>query len=116
MTTPAPYRLMIYRGDSYAWQFNLWSDCAKTMPVDLTGCTPAAEIRTVPGGTLLLTMATTVTLPNSINMTLTAAQSHSLPVGSSSWDLELDFITASAVSTILSGGVYVVQDVTHSTP
>ena len=30
MTLPQPYRLEMYQGDSYAWEFRLWADAEKT--------------------------------------------------------------------------------------
>ena len=33
---PGTYDLDLYRGDSYAWEFHLWDDEAKTAATDLT--------------------------------------------------------------------------------
>ena len=109
--TPGNYPLVIYRGDSYKWQFKLWSDTAKTQPVDLTGVTVKAEIRDRPGGNLLGTLACAITMPNIINASLTSADTALLTSGA--WDMQLTY-SDGEVSTVLSGLVTVTMDVTDS--
>jgi hypothetical protein len=109
--TPGNYPLAIYRGDSYKWQFKLWSDAAKTQPVDLTGVTVKAEIRDKPAGTLLGTLACAITMPNIINASLTSTDTASLTSGA--WDMQLTY-SDGEVSTVLSGLVTVTLDVTDS--
>jgi hypothetical protein len=109
--TPGNYSLAIYRGDSYKWQFKLWSDTAKTQPVDLTGVTVKAEIRDRPGGNLLGTLACAITMPNIINASLTSTDTALLTSGA--WDMQLTY-SDGEVSTVLSGLVTVTMDVTDS--
>ena len=110
--TPGKYALAIYRGDSYHWQFKLWADTAKTVPVDLTGVTVKAEIRDKSGGAILGTLTCVVTMPNIIDASLAADDSALLKSGV--WDLQLTY-TGGAVSTVLAGAVTVTADVTDST-
>lgn len=112
MTTPGNYQMLIYRGDSYRWQFKLWADVDKTDPLDLTGITPKAEIRDKPGGKKITPIACVVTLPNIIDATLTAVASAAL-TAKGSWDLQLTY-SGGDVSTVLAGPVVVTADVTDS--
>jgi hypothetical protein len=111
--TPGNYNLTIYRGDSYRWQFKLWSDPAKTQPVDLNGVIVKAEIRDRSAGKLLATLACAVELPNIINVALDAATSHAMPA-KGVWDLQLTY-PSTDVATVLAGAVSVTDDVTDST-
>jgi hypothetical protein len=110
--TPTTYPLAIYQGDTYRWQFVLWSDAEKTIPVDLTGAEVKAEIRDKPGGNIQTTLDLVVTLPNIIDATLDAAASHLLKKGV--WDLQVTFASGD-VSTFLAGAVTITADVTDST-
>jgi hypothetical protein len=110
---PATYSLVVYRGDSYAWNFILWNDVGKTEPTDLTGVVPKAEIRDQPGGNTIVPLFLTVTLPNTITATLNAAASSQLPTPAGVWDLQLTY-QSGAVLTVLAGEVYVTADVTDS--
>jgi hypothetical protein len=111
---PANYPLDIYRGDSASWQFKLWADSEMTSPVDLTGVTPKAEIRDRPAGTQIVPLLCTLTLPNIIDVTLTAAASKLLPIAGV-WDLQLSYVSGD-VRTPISGQVTITSDVTDSTP
>lgn len=109
---PGTQNLDIYRGDTTRWQFKLWSDAARTVPADLTGVIPTATIRDKAlTGDYELALSCTVTLPNIVNMTLTATQSRGLPaVGV--WDLQLLYPSGD-IFTILKGVTVVTQDVTY---
>jgi hypothetical protein len=112
---PATYPLSLYRGDTYAWQFKLWQDDAKTQPVDLTGATAKAEVRYTTGGTEILAMTCTITPPNIINVSLPAAVWVAWPFNSSkrpAWDLQVT--QSGAVTTYVAGPVSVVGDITDS--
>jgi hypothetical protein len=111
--TPSNYALTLYRGDSYRWQFRLWSDTAKTQPVDLTNVVTKAEIRTRPGGKLLVALASSVALPNKIDVVLSAAASAALPADGGYWDMQLNY-SGGDVLTVISGHVWVGSDVTGS--
>jgi hypothetical protein len=110
--TPGKYTLTIYRGDSGRWQFKLWTDSAKTQPVDLTGVTARAEIRDKAGGLVLGELVCEVTLPNIIDASIDAIASAALKKGV--WDLQLTYAGGDVV-TILAGSVTVTADVTDST-
>jgi hypothetical protein len=104
--------LLLYRGDTYEWQFTLWTDAGKTQPADLTGVEVKAEVRVVPGGALLTTLACSVTLPNIITATLAAAACATLPA-TGAWDMQLTYPDGH-VATVLAGAVTVAPDVTDS--
>jgi hypothetical protein len=109
--TPGKYALSIYRGDSYRWQFKLWTDTAKTQPVDLTDVTAKAEIRDKAAGAVSGSLTCVVTLPNIIDASITATDSAALRSGV--WDLQLTY-AGGDVSTVLAGAVTVTVDVTDS--
>jgi hypothetical protein len=111
--TPGTYPIFVYRGDSYNWQFTLWQDTIKTQPVDLTGVTGKAEIRTAAAGTLITSMVVTITQPNILNVRLPATNSALLTKVGGFWDLQLTY-TNSDVQTVVSGSVTVTMDVTDS--
>jgi hypothetical protein len=111
-STPGGFDLNIYRGDSYTWEFKLWTDAAKTQPYDLTNENVKSEIRDAPAGTILATMTAAVTLPNIIDLTLPAPQSQYAANGV--WDLQLTNSVSGWVSTVVSGKVIVTPDVTDS--
>ena len=111
MAQPGRYVLVVYRGDTTRWQFNLWADAAKSVAADLTGATVTAQIRTRPGGTLVVQIPCTVTLPNSVLVTLSAAASGALGTGSAAWDMQVVYPSGD-VSTVLQGPVNVTADVT----
>jgi hypothetical protein len=109
--TPADYPLELYRGDSGRWRFKFSS--ASGQPSDLTSVTPKAEIRDRPGGTFIVALTCIVTLPNIVDMVLSAADSAKLlPKGA--WDLQLTYASGE-VQTPIGGAVTVTADVTDST-
>jgi hypothetical protein len=108
--TPGRHALTIYRGDTYRWQFHLWADAAKTVPVDLTDVEVEAEIKTI---SVTLPLEVVVTELNTIDMLLSAEGSRTLVVGQGAWDLELTYLSGD-VATVLAGPVKVIQDVTNS--
>jgi hypothetical protein len=116
---PGKYDLDLYRGDTYAWRFVLYEDDDPTQPpvdpVDLTGVTVKAEMRTAPGGTLLTTMDTTVEAPNAILMKLTTDLWAGITAPTAAWDLQLTYPDADAsIVTVLAGRVTVTPDVTDT--
>jgi Cu/Ag efflux protein CusF len=116
MARPGNFPLALYRGDTYAWQFMLYTDSSATpAPADLTGVTAKAEIRDRPGGTLLTTMAVTITLPNIIVVKLKTANWTGLATKAAAWDLQLTYTDADAsVVTIIAGAVTITADVTDT--
>ena len=113
MPTNLPFDL--YRGDTYHWQIAVWQDTAKTQPFDLTGVVAKSEIRQAPGGPLLVSLALTIQLPNTILIDLDATDSMKLTANPAVWDLQLTYPSGD-VQTILAGAVKVTMDVTGSTP
>jgi hypothetical protein len=111
--TPGNYALAIYRGDTHAWQFTLWADLDKTIPVDLTGVTVKAEIRVATGAPTLATLNLTVTPPNIVLAELDPAQTRPLPT-SARWDFQLTDDASGRVTTIIAGPVKVSGDITES--
>ena len=113
---PARYDLALYRGDTYQWRYRLWQDAEQTIPVDLAGVGVAAEIRDRPGGSKITEMPCVVTLPNIIDVMLSAIACGMLPT-KGSWDLQLTYPNDPdpIVRTIVAGAVQVTADVTEST-
>lgn len=109
---PANLPLEIYRGDSQRMQIKLYAP--GMVPLDLTDVVAKSQIRDRPAGDTIVELICTITLPNIIDLELTAADSQNLPV-SGVWDLQLTF-PAGEVKTPLAGQVSVVPDVTDSTP
>jgi len=107
------YDLVLYRGDSYTRRVRLWEDDLKTDPVDLTGATVAAEFRDKSGGTNVVALDCTITLPNIIDVSITPDMWVGAPT-SGAWDLEVTYASG-AVITYLAGKVTVTPDVTNST-
>jgi hypothetical protein len=110
---PGSFDLDIYRGDTGRWSFLLWRDAAKTVPVDLTGSTPRAQVRGGVGGAVLVDLACSVTAPNRIDVVLSAAASAGMAPVRGYWDLEVTYSDGN-VSTVLAGRACVTADVTRS--
>lgn len=106
------YGLAPYRGDTHRWRFMLWADPGRTVAVDLTGVAVKAEIRSAPGGSFVAALGCAVTLPNTIDVQLTAALSASLPA-SGAWDLQLTYASGE-VQTVVKGSVNATGDVTDA--
>lgn len=109
---PANLPLEIYRGDSMRLRVKLWDQAQK--PIDLTGVVAKSEIRDRPAGTQITSLTCVVTLPNIIELTLSATASHALPT-KGVWDLQLTY-GSGEVRTPLAGPVAITTDVTDSTP
>ena len=114
---PGTLPIEIYRGDSLAWQFNLWDDEAKTIPTDLSAAEVKAQIRDRPSGKLIVELDCTVTPPNVIDMRLPASVSRTLCITRGAWDLQVtrpDPVVGQLVQTVVAGPVTVVLDITDS--
>lgn len=109
---PANLPLDLYRGDSGRMRVTLLDKAQQ--PIDLTGAVAKAEIRDRPAGTTIILLTCVITLPNIIDVTLSAEDSHKLP-SKGVWDLQLTFASGE-VKTPLAGQVLVTTDVTDSTP
>ena len=110
--TPGAYPLVLYRGDSYKWRVVIWLNTQRTQPFDLSGMATKAEIRAKPGAVKATLIGTTVTLPNIIDLYLSAQACRNLP-DECVWDLQLTYDNGD-VATVLAGTVTVTPDVTDS--
>ncbi len=110
---PAKLDLDLYRGDSSRMVVKLYDQGQQ--PFDLTGATAKAEIRDRPAGDTIVPLICTITLPNLIEVVLTAQNSFKLTTSLGVWDLQLTF-PSGEISTPLAGQVTVTLDVTDSTP
>lgn len=111
MAVPADQDLTITRGDTETLVVNITSDGAV---IDITGRTYRAQIRSTQDSTTIKASFTcTVTNgPNGqVTCILSATSSATLPAGLYFWDLEEN--ASGVVSTILSGNVTVLADVTR---
>src|SRR4249919_1151851 len=97
---PAGFSLDIYHGDSGHWQFRLWTDEARTIPVDLTGVVAKSEIRDKPMGAKLVGLDCVITLPNVIDVRLFSQDSYKLPAKTLAWDLQLTYPTEEVITPI----------------
>lgn len=112
--TPGTFNLALYRGDSYKWRVELWQDAAQTIPVDLTGVVPAAEIRERTAGVRIVELLCTPEPPNAVIVEMTPDMYVAVPANGV-WDLQLTFPDG-AVHTPVAGTVTVTGDVTDSEP
>lgn len=110
--TPGKFDLNLYRGDSYAWRFIMFSDAAQTVPVDLAGATVKAEIRDKSAGTKIVALDVVVTQPNIVDMSMTPAMYVTCP-SKGVFDLQITFADGQ-VHTPLAGAVTITADVTDS--
>ena len=110
--TPGVYDLRLYRGDTARWEFVLWHDAARTVPVNLAGATAAGQIRdNADSGQVIAELVCTIS-GNTVSVTLpTDAAANLHPRGM--WDLQLTWPSGD-VQTVVSGGVYVRSDVTRA--
>jgi len=111
---PGVYDLQLYRGDTARYSFVLWQDTNKTIPLDLTGSVAAAQVRDrADSGRIVIQLACSIGLPNTVNVALLAPDSAALPSNCRGvWDLQ---ITAASgdVTTVVGGNVSVTSDVTR---
>ena len=107
---PGNYDMTLYRGDTRRFAFLLWQDADKTLPVDTTDATAAAQIRNAPGGAVLVNMACSIPSNGRVEIVLPADQTAALaPRGV--WDLQLT-MSDGDITTVVTGRVCVVADVT----
>ena len=112
---PMSYQFNLYRGDTKRWRFLFWNDAAKTDAADLTGVTALSEIRDkTDGATIVIPLTCTVTLPNIVDVFLSADNSAMLPAKGGVWDLQLTYLSGDVMSPVC-GAVSVRADVTQPT-
>jgi len=110
---PGTYDLDLYRGDSYAWEFHLWDDAAKTEATDLSAVTVRAQIRASADAASATELNVAVTLPNIVSVALPAAAWDTITAPCSAvWDLELTY-DGGEVLTVIAGTVTITADVTR---
>jgi hypothetical protein len=112
MAQPADQDLTLTRGDTETLVVTITAD--GSTPVDITGRTYRAQIRSTQDSTTIkATFSCTVTSGTSGQVTcvLSASSSAALSAGLYFWDLEEN--ASGVVSTILSGNVTVLADVTR---
>lgn len=112
--TPGKFDLQLYRGDSYAWRFRIWTDTAQTVPANLLGATAMAQIRDKSAGDKIVDLICTITQPNLIDVSMTPAKYSTCPP-SGVWDLQITY-SDGQVHTPIAGTVTVTPDVTASQP
>ena len=112
--TPGVFNLDLYRGDTYRWQFKLWTDAEKTDPADLTDVTVKAEIRDKPGGTKITPLDLHHHRTEHHRRRPVRRTASQLLDAKGSWDLQLTYASGD-VATVLAGAVTVTADVTDST-
>jgi len=112
MPAPATQDLTITRGDTETVVVNLTSD--GTTPINVTGRTYTAQLRTTPEISII-SASFTCTVTNGANgqitCVLSSAASALLDPGYYYWDLQEN--ASGAISTLLSGMVTVLADVTR---
>jgi hypothetical protein len=114
---PGDYPLKLYRGDSYKWKFVVWADTDKTIPAQLQGVTPAAQIRDTAGGNLMMSLLCEIQDPNIVIVTLQASMWAPTAPKVAGWDLELTYpTTPPEVTTIIAGKVSITMDYTNTAP
>ena len=112
MAVPATQNLTITRGDTETVNVTITTD--GTTPVDITGRTYASQIRSnADSTTIAATLTCTLVTPASgtLKAVLSAADSAVLTPGYYQWDLQEN--ASGVISTILSGTVTVLADVTR---
>jgi hypothetical protein len=110
---PGGLDLYVVRGDDF--RIRLEFATSDDTPLDISGWTVGAEIRSTYQGALLATFTINTTgLPNNeLNLELLGAVTGTIGEGVYPWDLER-FTGGSLRRTILSGVVVVAPDVTES--
>jgi hypothetical protein len=112
MAQPADQDLTITRGDTETLVVTITTDGSTA--VDITGRTYRAQVRSQQDSTTIkasFTCAVTNGAAGQVTCTLTATSSSALSAGLYFWDLEEN--ASGVISTILSGNVTVLADVTR---
>src|SRR5215471_20558209 len=107
---PAQLPMDLYRGDSSSMRLQFFD--SSNLPLDLTGVIAKSQIRDRPAGNTIIDLVCTLTLPNTIDVMLLAADSMNLPAAGV-WDLQLTYPSGD-VRTPVAGPVSVTPDVTDS--
>jgi len=114
---PGTYNLTLYKGDTRRITVTLKSgpDLQNLTPIDLTGASAAAEIRsTVASGSVMATFTCNLTgtpTDGKVNLVLPSSQAELLTGDSAVWDLEVTR-AGGDIETYLKGTVTILDDVT----
>lgn len=109
------YDILANQGATFSRVITWYANEAKTVKVDLTNYTAKAQVRSVPGGTLILEMSTAngrIVLGGAlgtITMTVPAANMN-VTADLYQWDLELT--NGSVVTRLLQGSFEVLPEIT----
>ena len=113
MARPGTRNIQLYRGDDYAHVVTLTSN--GTTPVNITGRTYTAQIRTGTDATSA-SLSFTCTVPTGtdgvVNITAADSATAALAAGEYVWDLQES--ASGVVTTILRGTCSVLADVTRA--
>lgn len=112
MAQPADQDLIITRGDTETLVVTITTD--GSTPVDITGRTYSSQIRTQQDSTTIkasFTCTVTSGAAGQVTCVLSATSSAALSAGLYFWDLQEN--ASGVISTILSGNVTVLADVTR---
>lgn len=111
---PATYNLAVYQGDSFSLELVLTDDAATPAPIDISGWTGKAEVRTKagPGGQLLASFDVTVVdgPGGRVRIKLPSSESAKI-IADGVWDLRFTD-AAGDRKTWLRGTVKVIHGVT----
>lgn len=120
--TPAVRDITIYQGDTYSLTFRVRSrntDGTAGAYLDLTGCTPKAQLRTAPSSTSVVAEFTATLLNQAdvntrggVTISLSHAQTTALTYDSMAWDVQLTYPTGD-VQTFLRGKAILIYEVTR---
>jgi hypothetical protein len=114
MATPGKRDITFVKGDDYTHVITITSD--GSTPIDITGRTYTAMIRRdkEATGTADATITCTLTTPASgiLTLTMTDTVTDALTARRYWWDLQE--VSGTTTTTILSGTANVIQDVTHA--
>jgi hypothetical protein len=111
---PGKFDFSMYRGDSYAWRFVLWTDDAKTVPLNLTGAAVDLEVRDKPAGSIVFPIPCVIVPPNNVDVIFTPEMYDGCPA-KGVWDMQITF-SDGEVQTPIGGSVSITQDITKSVP
>jgi len=112
MAKPAIQNLTMVRGDTESIVVTMLS--SSNTPIDITGRTYRAQIRTTKDATIIdgsFTCTITNGPAGEVTCSMSAGSTASLAAGTHYWDLEET--SAGVVSTVLAGTVTVLADVTR---
>jgi hypothetical protein len=116
MIKPGPYNLEIRKGaDLGPLRIIAKDGQTPPVPVDLTGWTASAHVRSIPGGVLLVDLEPAITdaVNGEITIHLSAEQTENLAAGRYGWDLMLTTATGRVIGPVLAGTCLVIKPYTE---